>query len=348
MNQSTICFVAGGSGGHIIPLLVLAEEQCTQNNATPLFMITTKTIDGIIREQYSPTARFVSFSCMTPPSLNRFWRYPLFCAQFFFIFFKSLFLFLYHRPTALVTTGGYLSIPVCLAAFVARIPLDVYELNAVPGRASRVLAFIAKNVYVVFESCQKVLHASKVTRYPLRFSSASLGVTREQALVQLIEEQKIKKNPFLLCKERPTLFVMGGSQGSTYINEVIKRWCTLLPDTLLFQVIHQVGFSDEAAWKNFYGGRKIPAIVFKYRHDIIPCYRVADVILTRAGAGSLFEIEFFKKRSIVIPLTGAASNHQQDNAYEMARKYPLLFHIQEQQPLDRAVVEFHNCMQEWL
>jgi UDP-N-acetylglucosamine:LPS N-acetylglucosamine transferase len=102
---------------------------------------------------------------------------------------------------------------------------------------------------------------------------------------------------------------------------------------LKHQIIHQTGSRDQTDWHALYKRNNIPAVVFDYRDAIAPCYVAADLIISRAGAGMLFEILFFEKPSIIIPLEATTTSHQIDNAYAMNTEHPTLFTVIQHQAL---------------
>ena len=140
---------------------------------------------------------------------------------------------------------------------------------------------------------------------------------------------------------RRTIFIFGGSQGSRFISALFKAWVEQTGDNARrIQVIHQVGLDDPAGWENFYKGYDIPAYVFSYRDAIEDCYRACDLVVARGGAGSLFELVFFNKPAIIVPLVTKATHHQVANAQTMAKRYPSLFTYQKQESIDKNLPLF--------
>jgi UDP-N-acetylglucosamine--N-acetylmuramyl-(pentapeptide) pyrophosphoryl-undecaprenol N-acetylglucosamine transferase len=128
-----------------------------------------------------------------------------------------------------------------------------------------------------------------------------------------------------MSPSKKTIFINGGSQGSVIINNCVKNWLNLNPHLYsLIQIIHQTGTADPTNWQSLYNDLEIPAHVFSYKDDLSLCYAAADVVICRAGAGTLFESLFFKKPCIIIPLEASSTSHQKDNARAISRKYPEL------------------------
>ena len=164
-----------------------------------------------------------------------------------------------------------------------------------------------------------------LTPYPVRFSKQDTQCNKQEIV------ENINKNfsaHFDIA--RKTIFLLGGSQGSVFLNATLKKW--LEKNKFLLkqvQIIHQTGMGPNN-FLNFYKSLGIPAIVFSYDENIKDYYLLSDLIICRAGAGTLFEIEFFKKRSLVVPLKSIQTDHQVDNAAEMHHKHPDLFSVQDQ------------------
>ena len=131
-------------------------------------------------------------------------------------------------------------------------------------------------------------------------------------------------------------FVLGGSQGSRALNSLITKWLEQHPALhYRVQIIHQVGDSNAVGLqKEWYLERTIPSFVFAYSNHVAPLYQV-DLVLTRAGAGTLAELQFFKKKAIIVPLETSVTNHQLHNANAVAQLHPELFTVIRQQEIDK-------------
>jgi UDP-N-acetylglucosamine--N-acetylmuramyl-(pentapeptide) pyrophosphoryl-undecaprenol N-acetylglucosamine transferase len=320
MDNQTIAFVAGRSGGHIIPALTIAQHiKAGDSNTQILFFTTAHPLDqAIIKKQGSIINKHIALKLGNVPFFNIF-KILVFIINFSRAFFKSLSVLREYKPQRVIGMGGYISIPVCLAARMMRIPVHLYDLDAKPGKATRFLAKYAERIFVCFEQALQFLPADRceITAYPIRFGIGARDLKQEIALAQLG-----------LHPGKKTIFINGGSQGSVFVNTCIREWLDLNPHLhSLIQIIHQTGSIDTTNWKSIYQDADIPAVVFTYKEDLAPCYAAADVIISRAGAGSLFEALFFNKPCVAIPLETASTSHQKDNARALSHKYPLLFNM---------------------
>jgi UDP-N-acetylglucosamine--N-acetylmuramyl-(pentapeptide) pyrophosphoryl-undecaprenol N-acetylglucosamine transferase len=319
--KKTICFVAGHSGGHILPSLTHAKNLVDTGEVTDIiFFSTNAALDKKIISRNSLVAKLVSLSVSGIP-YGRKILLPLFFAQCLLSFFQSLYHLILYRPQAIISMGGLISVPVCCAGWLLRIPIELYELNVEPGKAITFLAYLAQKIYILHPETASYLPAEKcaITEYPLRFSEEARSASRHDAL-----------NNLELSPAKKTIFVLGGSQGSLFLNKLIKQWVYAQKDSSYFQIIHQTGEHDTTDWKKFYAERSIHAIVFSYHENLAIFYQAADLVISRAGAGTLAELDFFKKKSLIIPLETARTNHQIYNARAYVTKNPDLFCVIEQ------------------
>ena len=286
MKNMYISFVGGKSGGHILPCVARAQEMLAQTpTAKILFFTSTSSLDATILEKYSFINTIVSLPIHSF-NLKKWSRMPLYCAQFVYSFLKSLFILHRYKPCMLISMGGLISLPVCLAGKLLGIPITLQELNVVPGKAVKTLAPLAKNILVCFDET-RTYFAPRPTHksdYPVRFAPTLRNLTTIQAREHLG-----------LHSDIPTLMIVGGSQGSLFLNNLVKQWIVTKPHMESLQIIHQLGNQELKEWQAFYTAHNILAHVFSFHHEIEYYYAAANVIICRSGAGTLFEILFFNK-----------------------------------------------------
>jgi UDP-N-acetylglucosamine--N-acetylmuramyl-(pentapeptide) pyrophosphoryl-undecaprenol N-acetylglucosamine transferase len=204
-----------------------------------------------------------------------------------------------------------------VAAYILRIPIIIHESDAKPGRASLLAASWAKKIAISF--------ASAADYFPKKVQNkiARTGIPIRKALTRV--EPEGARQYLELEREVPTVLILGGSQGSTRINDAIL---SALPEIVSFaNIIHQTG---EANFKNVEGVARVVLTNnpnAKRYHPInyfseVALQRaagVADIVVSRAGASSIAEIGLWKKPSILIPIPEAISHDQRMNAYAYAR-----------------------------
>ncbi len=313
-KQRFIAFVAGKSGGHIVPCLTLMQKKYSLSKV--LFFTTDRTLDEKIIAPCSDYLTHIklplgfSYTRLASVFFTLVWTLP-------YSFVKSFWYLVKYRPYCVVTTGGLVAVPVCLAARILCIPIDVYNVDAIPGRANRFIASFATKVHVCFQSTLAYFNKKKsgIVEYPVRFSKKPEEY-----------DSSAERNMLGLDPSMRTMLVLGGSQGSVSLNAMMKQLIESGLNTI--QVIHQTGSTDSTDWDVFYKDHGIRAHVFSFNHSIDQLLAASDWVMCRAGAGTLFEVLYFKKKMLVIPLRDLAGDHQIANARAMQAMYPELVFVE--------------------
>lgn len=307
-----IVLTGGGTGGHIYPLVTVAKK-LKEKYALEMELLFVGPNSKIERE----TMAAESIPCKFIP-VGKMRRY--FSIQNIVDFFKvpigiikALWILLIFMPDAVFSKGGYASVPVVLVAWLYRIPVLIHESDAVPGTANQIMEKFSRRVAISYPSAQGVFDKSKViiTGNPVR--EGILNGNPAEA-----------RQRFRLTESKPVIFITGGSQGSRSINDAILN---ILPDLLhRFQLIHQTGeknFEDVSRRAGELGikvGREgYLTFPFLQAEEMKDALAVCDLVISRAGADTIASIAAARKTAILIPLASAANNHQQMNAYELAK-----------------------------
>ncbi len=331
MIQKPICCVAGKSGGHIIPCLQFAKKQYLKQNTPLLFISTTAALDKKIVAQFPEITNHLELALRNVP-YGTWWKLPLFAFSFLEATWKSFWYLKKHKPSSIISTGGFVALPVCIAGKLLGIPISLFELNVIPGKAVGVLTKLATTVFICFKETQSYIKRPCVlTDYPLRFSELDKNISPAEA-----------KKQIGFSETKKLLLILGGSQGSQFLNNLIQQ----IPLTVLktYLVVHQTGIDQVNECTNFYENNKVTAQVFAYRDNLALYYQATDIIICRAGAGTLFEALFFEKQTIVIPLETKITDHQLDNAYAMERTNPDLFSVLRQSELIKYPDLLHKLL----
>lgn len=321
-----ICFVAGKSGGHILPCITLAQQAINKHpNYEVMFFSTTTSLDKQLINGNAIIKHYIPLKLEAFPK-KKLYLYPRFIWHVIKAFYSSFNHLRKLKPEVVISTGGHIAIPVCIAARLLNIPIELYELNAIPGTAIKFLAPFAYKIWICFEKSTNFLPARKctLTNYPIKFTDQAKIITHEQALKNIN-----------FSSERKTILVLGGSQGSLFINAAIRRFFERNQAWRhKIQIIHQTGASDTTDWHTIYAHLNIPSLVFSYSEKLGDYYMAADLVICRSGAGTLAEVSFFDKKCITIPLETATTNHQVDNALAAAHMRPDLFKIVRQDEIE--------------
>jgi len=290
----------GGTGGHLFPGLAVAEELKSRGHEI-LLIVSEKSIDSMALGSH-PDFKYEKLPSVGMPSplspaivrfLRRSWESLGTCRTLYRRF----------RPSVVLGMGGFTSTAPLLAGRLQKLPTLIHESNAIPGRANRLAARFVTRVLLGFPSCADAFAGRDcaVTGTPVR---RDLGrrIPRDEALARL------KLDP-----ARPTLLVMGGSQGAAGINQTLFKAAALLRGKPL-QIIHLTGDRDDRLAAANYQREEIPHFVAPFHHRMEELYSAADLAVSRAGAASLSELSRFALPSILIPYPFAADDHQTANA----------------------------------
>lgn len=214
------------------------------------------------------------------------------------------YLLIRRRPKILFSSGGYVALPVCIAAWILCIPIITHESDSVPGLANRIIGKLAKRVCLGFESAKKYFNAKKVvfTGNPVRKEIMSGMKKAGFAFTNFTPEKKI-------------ILVMGGSQGAKRINDLVSE---ILPELMKeYQVIHITGEGKSTGFTH----ENYREFTLLNATELGNAYATSNLIISRAGANAIAEILAVNKPAILIPLSTAAGNHQMINAGEACHEY---------------------------
>lgn len=325
-----LCFVGGKSAGHITPCLTLAAAARAQSIAPPrvLFFSTRTTLDAALLAHNEHVTTWVPLPFGTQSTKN-IYTLPALFVRFLQAVGMSLYFLRIHQPSTIASTGGLVALPVCIAGFLLRIPIVLYECNATPGAAITALAPLATKIYVCFNQTASYFCAKKTeyTNYPIRFD--------RQALVP----------PEWDTGNKTVILITGGSQGSIGVNRAIRRWLADHPELhAAVAFVHQTGSNDSTNWRSVYEQYQIQAQVFEYCAHIEHWYARAQVVICRAGAGTLFELLYLQKKALIIPLVADTTCHQRDNARSFAHEHPHLFQTLDEEALAKDPTLFHSAL----
>lgn len=311
-NISRIVLTGGVSGGHTFPLVAVARalRKKLSNNVEFLFIGSEGSFENdAMKQENIPMKHVLTGKWRRYFSLQNIidpFKVPIGFVQALW----QLFVFM---PDAVFSKGGSASVPVVLAAWVYRIPVLIHDSDAVAGRANRFLARFASRIAIAYPSAHNFFPANKtvLTGNPIR----------EELLSG--ESERFTKQ-FGLSLEKPIILVLGGSQGAQTLNAAILR---ILPSLLEknIQIVHQTGkknhesiVSSVEAYGVKIGESGYVPRAFLSVLELADALRVATLVISRAGAGSIAELAATKKAAILVPLLEAANDEQRMNAYDVA------------------------------
>jgi UDP-N-acetylglucosamine--N-acetylmuramyl-(pentapeptide) pyrophosphoryl-undecaprenol N-acetylglucosamine transferase len=313
-QSHSVWIAAGKSGGHILPALVIAEHEKALGNSITFFA-TTSPLDKQLLQNAAGLEKVLYLPLAAAP--KNWLSLPWWLVKATFVITRVLITCALRPPLKVITTGGMVGMPVCLVARLFSIPFQLVELNVEPGRSIEFLAPYADTVHICFPQTKELLPvgaACAVSDYPLRFSS-------EQCTLEKTKARELLQLP----KDATVIALLGGSQGSAWLNDAGSKALCALQKTAPrpYVVLHQAGgHADIAALQKRYNHAGVQAQVFAYHDDLAPLYRAADLLIARAGAGTLFEAKACHTPLLAIPLETRETDHQKANAYALAELHP--------------------------
>lgn len=301
--MKNILITAGGSGGHLYPALAVAEV--FKEKGFQVYLLTSKKRPANIR--FNSVRLIEGYSIGWDRSLKGIFKTSWSLLKDLVLSVKLL---LSLKPSFVLGMGGYISISPIFGAFILGIPRAIHEQNILPGLANRLLAPFVNRIYTSFPDTNFGISQRKVvyTGLPLRREFYSITPSRH--------------NKF-------TVLVMGGSQGAKVINDTILD---IVENRLLNDVrfIHLTGVREYERLKD-----RIERVnssdyeVYSYREDIWTLYERVDLVISRAGAGTVIELATAGLPAILIPYKGA-EGHQYLNAQWLAKRGRYLIVDQDQ------------------
>lgn len=297
-----IAIACGGTGGHLFPGLAVAGEIEALGAHTRVF-VSEKEVDQAGLRQV-PADRVVRM----PAAGWEPGRPWVFAGSLLASWRVARSAFREMRPSAVLAMGGFTSVAPVLAARWLGAPIFLHEANSVAGRANRCLSWLARECFLSFPSAATGLrqHRARVTGMPVR--------------------AQFQKQPAAGCRERlglapdrPTLLIMGGSQGAAGLNEAfLSALPSLVAREPRLQFLHLTGPISYERTAAAYANLGCTARVWSFVDEMEVVLGAADLAVSRAGGSSLAELAALRVPAILIPYPHAADNHQHHNARAFA------------------------------
>lgn len=296
-----IVITGGGTGGHIIPAMSLAEvfinkgykviyigsergieKKIFNLNIEKIFL----NLSGIKGKNFITALKGVFLTIMA--------------------IIKVISIFVKIKPSAVIGTGGFVCIPAVISGYLVGARVYLQEQNAVPGASVKYLSKFAKRVFVGFDECKKFFPEEKVI------------ISGNPIKTIFYSEDILYNKPN--SGEKMSLLIMGGSQGSKFINELIFSSLPHL-DKDKIKIFHQTGEKYRELALDEYKKNKIESEVFAFTDRIIEYYKRSHLVIGRSGAMSVSELIAVKRPAILIPFPHAIYDHQAKNAEYLKKKW---------------------------
>ena len=285
---------AGGTGGHIFPGIAVAEAFLAQAKENGVLFVGT---EYGLEKKIIPGYGFRLLTISAKPFLG---KSSVQKAAALLGLTRSIpeamALIRREKPDAILGMGAFTCFPVVMAGRLMGVPCFLHEQNVYPGLANRMLSPYAAVVFISFEGTRKYLKGKRVvhTGNPVR---KNIRIDKGRGDTTYFD-----------------IFVFGGSRGARSINEAVLLLLPYLETYKNTRIYHQTGNEDYERVKKVYNGTGLPHEVFPFTDEMGKYYSLSRVVISRAGASTIFELSYFGKPAILVPYPFAAGGHQSKNA----------------------------------
>ncbi len=280
----------GGSGGHVVPAMILCDH--LSKEAKIILSSDKRGLKYLDKTNYQ-------IKIIDTPRLNNIFIFPINFFLILFLFLKSFFLLKNKKIKKVFSIGGYMSLPIILAAKILKIEIYLIEPNQVLGRANKFFLNFSKKIFC---------YSDELKNFP---KNKKYKITIIKPLVKKhIHELKF----FEKIDEKFTLLIVGGSQGADFFDKNLKVSLTKISKKIPLKIIHQTNENNVSFLIDFYSKNNIENKIFTYDKNFIQTLQTIDLCITRAGASTLSELSFFTIPFIAVPLPTSKDNHQLENA----------------------------------
>jgi len=290
--MKNILISTGGSGGHVVPAIILHEHLKNEFN---IYMTSDdRGVQFLDKDKYN-------IEIINVPKISKnILLLPFQILIVLILTLKSFFFLKKKKIEILISTGGYMSLPLCIASKMLKLKLFLFEPNMVLGRSNKFF----------INSCKKIFcYSNEIKNFPNKLKkkiSLIPTLLRKEFYTTKVVDNNINKEINLL--------IIGGSQGAKFFDTAIKESAIQLSKKYKLKIFHQTNFSNYNNLKNFYLQKKIENELFDFNENIINFMSKSNICITRAGASTLAELIFLNIPHLAIPLPIAKDNHQFENA----------------------------------
>ena len=289
MNKNLL-ITTGGSGGHVIPATIIYDHLANKSNI--IISTDKRGLNYLNKKNYK-------FKIINTPKLNNIFLLPFNLLIILFLTLKSIFLLKKQKILKVFSTGGYMSLPIILAARLLGLKIFLIEPNQVLGRANRFF----------LNFCQKIFCYSKeIKNFPQNFK------TKIVIINPLVKKKIYECKPLNNYKNKFTLLVVGGSQGANVFDNNLKDLIVKISKRKSIKIIHQTSENNVSALNSYYLENNIENKIFSFTENFVDYIQQSDLCISRAGATTLAELSVMNVPFIAVPLPTSKDNHQFENA----------------------------------
>lgn len=307
--------MAGGTGGHVFPALVIAKK-LQEYNAQVFWLGTRRGLEAELVPQAGLPIYYISIAGLRRRGVWNIFLFPLrlfiACVQVFWIFLKI-------KPTCVLGMGGFASAPGGLVAWLLRKPLIIHEQNAIMGMTNKILFKLATKIFLAFSSVSQ------------QIPTKAKAIAKVEIVGNPVRKEIMDIPPpsqRLSGRTGPLrLLILGGSLGALALNQVLIESLAGMSEENYPIVWHQTGKghieSTKELYKNYQEKNKIKNTlevkILPFIDNMVAAYTWADCVLCRAGAMTISELMAVGVASILVPYPFAVDNHQTHNSTELVK-----------------------------
>ena len=319
-----VLIMAGGTGGHVIPALSLANA-LRQRGVAVEWLGSPRGIENQLVPAAGIVLHQLKISGLRGNGLVGWLKAPI---NVFRAVGEAWRIICHFKPNVVVGLGGFASGPGGIAAWLTRTPLVIHEQNAVAGLTNRVLSYLAKQTYAAFP--QAFGARAEVIGNPVRDDIAALGEHPRQA--EEMRDRKLR------------LLVVGGSLGAVALNECLAPALARLDADIRPEVWHQAGKNREETARARYAEYAVDAQVSAFIDDMAAAYQWADLVVCRSGALTVAELAAAAKPALFVPFPHAVDDHQAVNAQALVRESAAVCVVQSELTQERLLSELKQLL----
>ena len=285
-----ILITTGGSGGHVIPAEIISEHL---SDNYEIYFSTDKRGLKYLSSTKNKTV------IINTPKFNLNFFLPFKFIKLIYLTLQSIVYLYKEKIYKVVSTGGYMSIPIIIGAKILGLKIYLLEPNLTLGRSNSFFLNFSKKI---------ICYSDKLINFPRKF------INKIEIINPLVFKNfyETKKNENI--NKKINILISGGSQGANIFDEIFKEVMVDLSKKYPLKVIQQTNIGNIQDLENFYNSNNIENEIFNFDKNFINLINKSDLCITRAGATSLAEISIMNKPFIAIPLPTSKDNHQMENA----------------------------------
>ena len=288
--KKNFLITTGGSGGHVMPATILYEHLSKKTNVT--ISTDKRGLKYLDKDIYQ-------FEIIDTPKLDNIFYLPLNLIKILFLTFKSFFLLKRKKIEKVFSTGGYMSLPLILAARILKLNIYLIEPNHVLGRANRYFLNFCRKIFCYTKNIQNFpnIHKSKMI-----------------VIDPLVKKDIYDLSTSIKDKTYFTILIVGGSQGANIFDKNLKNIIIEISKKFSIKVIQQTNKKNISFLSDFYSKNNIKNKIFSFDKNFSDYMQKADLCITRAGASTLAELSVLNIPFLAVPLPTSKDNHQFENA----------------------------------